>query len=199
MKNEYYTIGEAIGMLQKQFPDMAPFTLRFWESKGLIQPSCITAGGHRRYSKKDLNIIRFIKRLSMYGYPLRQIRQALNSVKDKYEIKMPIEFPVEYPKKIQLWKVLKQTNDSLIIYKRSALMLGGIIKEIAEKELRKGFKVQLGDYEEGVSCICLIMESKIESKDYEDWMDKLIRFERRINKFLAVYEKEGLYIKIRGR
>lgn len=198
MKNEYYTIGEAIGILQKEFPDIAPFTLRFWQSEGLIQPSCITVGGHRRYSKKDLNVIRFVKRLSMYGYPLRQIKQALDSVKDKYEIKMPIEFPVEYPTKIQLWKVLKQTNDSLNIYKRSALMLGGIIKEIAEKELRKEFKVQLGDYEEGVSCICLIMESKIVSKDYEDWMDKLICFERKINDFLGTCEKEGLYIKIRG-
>jgi len=85
MKSKHYKMQEALDVLRQEYPDINASTLRFWEKEGLIKPSGETSGGHRRYSEQDLDIIRFIKDLSGFGYSLGQIRQELFSIREKIE------------------------------------------------------------------------------------------------------------------
>ncbi len=85
MKEKQYPMQEALGILREEYPDINASALRFWEKEGLIKPSGETSGHHRRYREKDLDIIRFVKDLSDFGYSLNQIREELRSVKNKIE------------------------------------------------------------------------------------------------------------------
>jgi len=76
---------EALSILREEYPDINASALRFWQNEGLVEPSGETSGHHRRYNEKDLDIIRFVKDLSDFGYSLNQIREELRSVKNKIE------------------------------------------------------------------------------------------------------------------
>jgi len=68
-----------------EYPGISASALRFWQKEGLIKPSGETSGHHRRYREKDLDIIRFVKDLSGFGYSLNHIKQELFSVKERIE------------------------------------------------------------------------------------------------------------------
>jgi len=74
------SIGEVIGELKTDFPDLAQSKLRFLESEGLIHPQR-TPNGYRKYSESDVARIRFILTLQRDQYlPLKVIRQRVDSL-----------------------------------------------------------------------------------------------------------------------
>lgn len=52
--------------------------VRFYEQQGLLAPSLVSEGGHRRYSPADLERLRLIADLRELGLSLEEIRQALD-------------------------------------------------------------------------------------------------------------------------
>src|SRR5512142_3399986 len=52
-------------------------TIRFYEEEGLLKPTVVSEGGHRRYTENDLERLRLISDLRELGLPLCQIRSIL--------------------------------------------------------------------------------------------------------------------------
>jgi DNA-binding transcriptional MerR regulator len=53
-------------------------TIRFYEEQGLLRPSVVSEGGHRRYTAQDLEKLRLIADLRELGLPLSEIRAVLD-------------------------------------------------------------------------------------------------------------------------
>lgn len=70
------TIGQAVDMLSKEFPDVTISSLRFLEREGLLTPQR-KPGGHRVYSAQDLSRARRIKQLQAERKSLKEIREIL--------------------------------------------------------------------------------------------------------------------------
>jgi len=71
------SIGEVLGVLQPDFPDVTVSKIRFLESEGLIDPER-TASGYRKFYQRDLDRLRFILTLQRDSYlPLKVIRERL--------------------------------------------------------------------------------------------------------------------------
>ncbi|MEA3439713.1 MAG: MerR family transcriptional regulator [Chloroflexota bacterium] len=91
-EKEYMTIGEAVELLQKEFPDLTSSSLRFLEKEGLLDPQR-TPGGHRLYSDDDIARIRLIKHLqSERHYPLDVIRHMLAKLEHARDQEAEIAF-----------------------------------------------------------------------------------------------------------
>jgi len=70
-------IGEVVGRLRNEFPDISISKIRFLEDEGLISPER-TAGGYRLFSQHDLERLETILRLQRDEFlPLRVIRDEL--------------------------------------------------------------------------------------------------------------------------
>jgi MerR family Zn(II)-responsive transcriptional regulator of zntA len=52
-----------------------PKTIRYYEAFGLLPKAARAASGHRAYSERDLQRLRFIRRAKGIGLPLASIRQ----------------------------------------------------------------------------------------------------------------------------
>ncbi len=85
MGEDRYGMKEVLSILRMEYQDINASALRFWEEEGLLKPSRETSTHRRRYSEKNLDVIRFIKDLSNFGYSLDQIGKELSSVKNKIE------------------------------------------------------------------------------------------------------------------
>lgn len=86
------SIGEAVALLQKEFPDLTSSSLRFLEKEGLLHPQR-TPGGHRLYSDDDIARIRLIKHLqSERHYPLDVIRHMLAKLEHARDQEAEIAF-----------------------------------------------------------------------------------------------------------
>ncbi|MGH2725524.1 MAG: transcriptional regulator FtsR [Actinomycetota bacterium] len=71
------SIGEVLGGLKPEFPDITISKIRFLESEGLIDPER-TPSGYRKFYQKDLDRLRFILSLQRDSYlPLKVIRERL--------------------------------------------------------------------------------------------------------------------------
>jgi len=71
------SIGEVLGVLQPDFPDVTVSKFRFLESEGLIDPER-TPSGYRKFYQRDLDRLRFILTLQRDSYlPLKVIRERL--------------------------------------------------------------------------------------------------------------------------
>ena len=53
-------------------------TIRFYEEEGLLKPSVVSDGGHRRYTDEDLERLRLITDLRELGLSLCEIRSILD-------------------------------------------------------------------------------------------------------------------------
>src|SRR5215212_418780 len=73
---ELVSIGSVVSELQRSYPDVSHSSLRFLEREGLIA-SIRTPGGHRLYSRADVERIRQIKMWQAQRLSLDQIRQRL--------------------------------------------------------------------------------------------------------------------------
>jgi DNA-binding transcriptional MerR regulator len=71
------SIGEVLGVLVPDFPDITVSKIRFLESEGLIDPER-TASGYRKFYQRDLDRLKFILTLQRDSYlPLKVIRERL--------------------------------------------------------------------------------------------------------------------------
>jgi DNA-binding transcriptional MerR regulator len=71
------SIGQVLGQLTPDFPDLAPSKLRFLEEQGLVTPAR-TASGYRKFSGDDVARLRTILTLQRDHYlPLKVIRSYL--------------------------------------------------------------------------------------------------------------------------
>ncbi|HEX6469307.1 MAG TPA: MerR family transcriptional regulator [Streptosporangiaceae bacterium] len=75
----HMTIGEVLGLLQGEFPDVTISKIRFLESEGLIEPAR-TPSGYRKFSHGDVERLRFILAAQRDHYlPLRVIKERLDA------------------------------------------------------------------------------------------------------------------------
>ncbi|WOO98928.1 MerR family transcriptional regulator [Micrococcus terreus] len=73
-------IGEVLGELQQDFPQVTASKIRFLEEKGLVTPQR-TAAGYRKYTDADVDRLRFILALQRDQYlPLKVIKDYLDAV-----------------------------------------------------------------------------------------------------------------------
>jgi len=75
----YLSIGEVLGLLLEEFPDVTISKIRFLESQGLIDPER-TPSGYRKFYDGDVERLRVILREQRENFlPLRVIRDRLES------------------------------------------------------------------------------------------------------------------------
>ncbi len=75
----YLSIGEVLGLLLEEFPDVTISKIRFLESQGLIEPER-TASGYRKFFDADVERLRVILREQRENFlPLRVIRDRLEN------------------------------------------------------------------------------------------------------------------------
>jgi methanogenic corrinoid protein MtbC1 len=72
-------IGDVVAALHRDYPDVTRSSLRFLEREGLIEAER-TAGGHRLYTRTDVDRLRQIKRWQAQRLSLQQIRQRLTQL-----------------------------------------------------------------------------------------------------------------------
>ncbi len=76
----YFSIGEVLGLLLEEFPDVTISKIRFLETQGLIDPER-TPSGYRKFYDGDVERLRFILREQKENYlPLRVIKERLDDV-----------------------------------------------------------------------------------------------------------------------
>ena len=77
MSDGALTIGEAINLLQEEFPEVSVSKVRFLESQGLLRPTR-SASGYRQFHQEDLARLRYILELQRDQYlPLKVIKAKL--------------------------------------------------------------------------------------------------------------------------
>jgi DNA-binding transcriptional MerR regulator len=75
----HMTIGEVLGLLRGEFPDVTISKIRFLESEGLIEPAR-TPSGYRKFTHADVDRLRFILSAQRDHYlPLRVIKERLDA------------------------------------------------------------------------------------------------------------------------
>jgi DNA-binding transcriptional MerR regulator len=76
---DYLSIGEVLGLLLEEFPDITISKIRFLESQGLISPER-TASGYRKFYEPDVELLRVILTEQRQNYlPLRVIKDRLET------------------------------------------------------------------------------------------------------------------------
>jgi DNA-binding transcriptional MerR regulator len=84
------TIGEVLGLLSAEFPDITVSKIRFLESEGLIEPDR-SPSGYRKFAAADAERLRFILAAQRDHYlPLRVIKEHLDAV-DRGQTPPPLE------------------------------------------------------------------------------------------------------------
>ena len=75
----HLSIGEALGELRGQFPDITISKIRFLEAEGLVEPERSPAG-YRKFTRDDVERLRYVLVCQRERYlPLRVIREQLES------------------------------------------------------------------------------------------------------------------------
>ncbi|WP_207945371.1 MerR family transcriptional regulator [Actinomadura sp. 7K534] len=86
------TIGDVLGLLRPEFPDITISKIRFLESEGLVEPERSPAG-YRKFCHADVERLRFVLAAQRDHYlPLRVIRQHLEAC-DRGEDVPPLGAP----------------------------------------------------------------------------------------------------------
>lgn len=76
----YFGIGEVLGQLRREFPDISVSKIRFLESEGLIQPAR-TPSNYRKFGPDDVARLRYILTVQRDEYvPLRVIKDRLDAM-----------------------------------------------------------------------------------------------------------------------
>jgi DNA-binding transcriptional MerR regulator len=76
----HMSIGEVLGQLRPDFPDITISKIRFLEAEGLVEPER-TASGYRKFSREDLARLRYVLSAQRDHYlPLRVIKEHLDAI-----------------------------------------------------------------------------------------------------------------------
>jgi DNA-binding transcriptional MerR regulator len=74
------SIGEVLGQLRADFPDITISKIRFLEAEGLVEPER-TSSGYRKFSREDLGRLRYVLSAQRDHYlPLRVIKEHLDAI-----------------------------------------------------------------------------------------------------------------------
>jgi DNA-binding transcriptional MerR regulator len=74
------SIGEVLGQLRGDFPDITISKIRFLEAEGLVEPER-TASGYRKFSREDVGRLRYVLSAQRDHYlPLRVIKEHLAAI-----------------------------------------------------------------------------------------------------------------------
>jgi DNA-binding transcriptional MerR regulator len=94
----HLSIGEVLGLLLEEFPDVTISKIRFLESQGLIEPER-TASGYRKFFDDDVELLRVILREQREKFlPLRVIKDRIDSGQiEKPDPTPPRGVPAEQP------------------------------------------------------------------------------------------------------
>lgn len=96
-RQSYLSIGEVLGLLLEEFPDVTISKIRFLESQGLIDPER-TPAGYRKFYEADIELLRVILREQKQNFlPLRVIKDRLDSgqIDPSGEIASPVASATE--------------------------------------------------------------------------------------------------------
>ncbi|MGP4025689.1 transcriptional regulator FtsR [Actinomadura sp. 3N407] len=86
------TIGDVLGLLRPEFPDITISKIRFLEAEGLVEPQR-SPSGYRKFGDADVERLRFVLTAQRDHYlPLRVIRQHLEAC-DRGESVPPLGSP----------------------------------------------------------------------------------------------------------
>ena len=66
-ERNYKSIGEVLGLLLEEFPNVTISKIRFLESQGLIEPER-TASGYRKFSDSEVERLKYILREQETNY-----------------------------------------------------------------------------------------------------------------------------------
>lgn len=92
---QLHSIGEVLGQLKPEFPDLSHSKLRFLEDRGLVTPQR-TAAGYRKFSDTDVERLRVVLALQRDHYmPLKAIGEYLDAMDRGLE---PPELPGGRPR-----------------------------------------------------------------------------------------------------
>jgi DNA-binding transcriptional MerR regulator len=87
------TIGEVLGELRADFPDVTISKIRFLESEGLVEPER-TSSGYRKFSPADVGRLRYVLTAQREHYwPLKVIKEHLNAIDVGAELEAVAEEP----------------------------------------------------------------------------------------------------------
>lgn len=79
MTDDHLSIGEVLGLLQDEFPDVTISKIRFLESQGLVDPER-TPSGYRKFFSDDIDRLRWILVQQRENFlPLKVIKDRLES------------------------------------------------------------------------------------------------------------------------
>jgi DNA-binding transcriptional MerR regulator len=74
------SIGEVLGQLRGEFPDVTISKIRFLEAEGLVEPQR-TSSGYRKFSRDDVGRLRYVLAAQRDNYlPLRVIKGHLDAI-----------------------------------------------------------------------------------------------------------------------
>jgi DNA-binding transcriptional MerR regulator len=89
----FLSIGEVLGQLRPDFPDITISKIRFLESEGLVTPER-TASGYRKFSREDVGRLRYVLSSQRDHYlPLRVIKEHLDAIDRGLEPPTPTTGP----------------------------------------------------------------------------------------------------------
>jgi DNA-binding transcriptional MerR regulator len=87
------SIGEVLGELRPDFPDVTISKIRFLESEGLVEPER-TSSGYRKFSRADVGRLRYVLTAQRERYwPLRVIKEHLNAIDEGLEPEVAADGP----------------------------------------------------------------------------------------------------------
>jgi DNA-binding transcriptional MerR regulator len=76
----FMSIGEVLGQLRSEFPDITISKIRFLEAEGLVEPER-TSSGYRKFSREDVGRLRYVLSAQRDHYlPLRVIKEHLDAI-----------------------------------------------------------------------------------------------------------------------
>jgi DNA-binding transcriptional MerR regulator len=88
------SIGEVLGQLRPDFPDISISKIRFLEAEGLVEPQR-SASGYRRFTPDDVARLRYVLTVQRDHYlPLRVIKEQLEQLNRGMELVSDGERPV---------------------------------------------------------------------------------------------------------
>src|SRR3954469_23212629 len=80
IERKYLSIGEVLGLLHEEFPDVTISKIRFLESQGLVDPER-TPSGYRKFYPGDVERLRWILREQREHFlPLKVIKERLDEI-----------------------------------------------------------------------------------------------------------------------
>ena len=160
LNKDIFTIGEFV-----QKSGVSVRTLRYYDSIGLLKPSDYTDGGHRLYSKEDLNLLQKIKALQFLGLSLKDIKNMLEAHTVKGEM------------------LIKSLTNQKKLFEAKKIEIANIISD-----LNHLIKITEGEKIININVFCSMLQKLIFEEDNEKWLKE--NFSTDINNTLLNITKQ---------